>query len=303
MPGKDYYQILEVTSAATFAEIKASYRRLAKLYHPDKNNGNELQEEKFKELNEAYAVLSDEHRRKRYDEYFSDLDFEEMERIRTEYIKSKQQAYDKKKKILKKQQEEAERNNKKGYVIVAVVMIFVSLMIGYSLHLRNISKARDEQINAMLPVTDSGPAALNKGDSNYNLKIKDHKVFADLGNGVWLELMNTNFDKIVAGAWQGTLADASSRKLRTIIFFSDPRNNIYDVDYPSAGCSGTWNIRNVSEKTLTFSEILETGKAGCDQAVKITFQEVAEKKLLMRFYFPDSVTIAATAVLKKDLPK
>jgi len=65
---KDYYEILGVSKSATSDEIRNSFRKLAFKYHPDKNIGNEKQaEEKFKEINEAYAVLSDEEKRRRYD--------------------------------------------------------------------------------------------------------------------------------------------------------------------------------------------------------------------------------------------
>jgi len=63
---KDYYKILEVTPVATYAEIKKSYRRLALQYHPDKNFGNQLYEAKFREIQEAYSVLSDLKQREEY---------------------------------------------------------------------------------------------------------------------------------------------------------------------------------------------------------------------------------------------
>jgi molecular chaperone DnaJ len=63
---KDYYKILEVTPAASQADIKKSYRRLALKYHPDKNFGNQLYEAKFKEILEAYHVLSDVKKRSDY---------------------------------------------------------------------------------------------------------------------------------------------------------------------------------------------------------------------------------------------
>ncbi len=68
---KDYYKILGVPRNATQEEIKKAYRRLAMKYHPDKNKGNKEAEEKFKEINEAYAVLSDPEKRKMYDMYGS----------------------------------------------------------------------------------------------------------------------------------------------------------------------------------------------------------------------------------------
>jgi len=68
---KDYYDILGVPHNATLDEIKKAYRELALKYHPDRNKSKEA-EEKFKEINEAYAVLSDPEKRKQYDLMGSD---------------------------------------------------------------------------------------------------------------------------------------------------------------------------------------------------------------------------------------
>lgn len=67
MEYKDYYKILGVDRNATEEEIKKAYRRLAMKYHPDRNPGDKSAEEKFKEINEAYEVLGDPEKRKRYD--------------------------------------------------------------------------------------------------------------------------------------------------------------------------------------------------------------------------------------------
>jgi curved DNA-binding protein len=64
---KDYYQTLGVSRTATDKEIKAAYRKLARQHHPDANKGNKASEEKFKELAEAYEVLKDPEKRRRYD--------------------------------------------------------------------------------------------------------------------------------------------------------------------------------------------------------------------------------------------
>ncbi len=65
---KDYYKTLGVSKNASADEIKQSYRKLARKYHPDANKGNASSEERFKEISEAHTVLADEKRRKEYDE-------------------------------------------------------------------------------------------------------------------------------------------------------------------------------------------------------------------------------------------
>src|SRR5512136_1246238 len=69
MAGKDYYSLLRVSRTASEKDIKQSYRRLARQYHPDVNPGNKSAEEKFKAINEAHDVLSDPEKRKKYDQY------------------------------------------------------------------------------------------------------------------------------------------------------------------------------------------------------------------------------------------
>ncbi len=68
MEFKDYYATLGVAKAATAKEIKQSYRKLARKYHPDVNPGDKTAETRFKEINEAYEVLGDSGKRKKYDE-------------------------------------------------------------------------------------------------------------------------------------------------------------------------------------------------------------------------------------------
>ncbi len=65
---KDYYNILQISKNATKDEIKSAYKKLALKYHPDKNQNNkEFAEDKFKEISEAYQVLSDDKKKQNYD--------------------------------------------------------------------------------------------------------------------------------------------------------------------------------------------------------------------------------------------
>jgi len=67
MANRDYYNILNVSKSASQDEIKKAYRKLAMKYHPDRNQGNKDAEAKFKDISEAYAVLSNPEKRKQYD--------------------------------------------------------------------------------------------------------------------------------------------------------------------------------------------------------------------------------------------
>ena len=69
MATKDYYNVLGVSKNASDEELKRAYRKLAMKYHPDRNPNKKEAEERFKEINEAYAVLSDKEKRKQYDTF------------------------------------------------------------------------------------------------------------------------------------------------------------------------------------------------------------------------------------------
>jgi curved DNA-binding protein len=69
MAGMDYYKLLGVKKDASSDEIKKAYRKLAMKHHPDQNKGDKSAEEKFKQISEAYAVLSDKEKRQQYDQF------------------------------------------------------------------------------------------------------------------------------------------------------------------------------------------------------------------------------------------
>ena len=69
MSKRDYYEVLGVSRTASEQELKTAYRKLAMQYHPDRNPGDQVAEEKFKEAAEAYGVLSNAENRARFDRY------------------------------------------------------------------------------------------------------------------------------------------------------------------------------------------------------------------------------------------
>lgn len=88
----DFYKLLEVDKLASTADIKKAYRKLARKYHPDLNPNNKEAEKKFKDINEANAVLSDPEKRKKYDEHGNDWKHaEEFEKARQQHSQNQQQ--------------------------------------------------------------------------------------------------------------------------------------------------------------------------------------------------------------------
>ena len=69
MAKRDYYDVLGVNKSANPEELKSAYRKLAVKYHPDKNPGDKVAEDKFKEASEAYGVLSDKSKKENYDSF------------------------------------------------------------------------------------------------------------------------------------------------------------------------------------------------------------------------------------------
>ena len=66
---RDYYEVLGLNKGASDEEIKKAYKKQARKYHPDLNPDNKEAEEKFKEVNEAYSILSDPDKKSKYDKY------------------------------------------------------------------------------------------------------------------------------------------------------------------------------------------------------------------------------------------
>jgi len=86
MAGKDYYAILGIAKNAPDKDVKAAYRKLARKYHPDVNPGDKAAESRFKEINEAFEVLSDADKRRKFDQYGSDFENQEA------FARARQQA-------------------------------------------------------------------------------------------------------------------------------------------------------------------------------------------------------------------
>ncbi len=134
---KDYYAILHVPRFSSISEIKISYRSLAKKFHPDMNPGNKASEEKFKEINSAYDILSDEQNKIIYDEKLRNPFARQQQQFnnqqRSQYQQYQQSQYEE---YLRQQQraQEFQRNRptasgKNSYDISPWRIIFIVLII------------------------------------------------------------------------------------------------------------------------------------------------------------------------------
>src|SRR5258706_12805890 len=93
MEFREYYKTLGVERSASEAEIKAAFRKLARKHHPDVNPGSKDAEKKFKEINEAYQVIGDAEKRKKYDELGADWEHGvSQDEMRNRYARQQQQA-------------------------------------------------------------------------------------------------------------------------------------------------------------------------------------------------------------------
>ena len=133
----NYYKILGVSSSASADEIKGAYRTLAKKYHPDKNQGNKSAEEYFKEIQQAYTVLSNPEKRKKYDLRFSLGGSNSVKQKANPtsrpfsgnaYQYAQQQAQEKQKQYGQRTQQPKKKDNTEGIQIIISVGIALILL-------------------------------------------------------------------------------------------------------------------------------------------------------------------------------
>lgn len=211
MKQKDYYAILEVHKKSTKEDIKISYRRLAKIYHPDANVNDKTAEERFKDLTVAYDTLMDKDKRRKYDRQTLRYGYGAAPKghnktINTEYILNKVKEFSKGTKVVVNNLEEAVKvkieslkENKKGENIEATLEITLEegfLGAEKRLSLKSISgKISNYSVNVPRGIKDSEKirlAALGKpgknsgkpGDLIITTKIKKEPIFSLNGNNI-----------------------------------------------------------------------------------------------------------------------
>ena len=215
MAEKNYYIILEVKSNATADEIKSAYRLLAKKYHPDKNIGNKAAEEYFKEIQQAYGVLSNPEKRKKYDlkAAYGTRPQPQQKSNSTgpqytgnAYQYAQQQAYAKQQQAYYQKQTAEKTNNKSEkkdsgetwqiLVSVGIALVLLYFIISYSTEKTVVAKPDDfvkesvEKMNAQVE-----EPAINNFDSPYSSFFGDEVNESGSKNSI--SIFNSGYSEVV----------------------------------------------------------------------------------------------------------
>jgi curved DNA-binding protein CbpA len=162
MQQNNYYILLGVANTASSAEIKSAYRVLAKKYHPDKNQGNKSAEEYFKEIQQAYTVLSNPEKRKKYDlrfSYGSSNSYKQKANPTSRpytgnaYQYAQQQAQDKQRQYASPQPKQKKKKEDSSEGIQIILSVGVALVLLY--FIISYSSEKSKTINDRFSATDS----------------------------------------------------------------------------------------------------------------------------------------------------
>ena len=165
---RDYYYILGISEKANEQEIKSAYRKLSNKFHPDKNNGEKFFEERFKEILEAYEILSKNDKRKDYDlrlSYFkaSRPNSDDLKKKEEDLRRKFEEEYRKKQEELRKTYEDLETKTKNesekgkeslGIPLFFIIVIFIGLLIYFLLINQNESKSTISDKSPTSPKVD-----------------------------------------------------------------------------------------------------------------------------------------------------
>lgn len=300
MDFKDYYKILGVQPNATSENIRTAYRKLSKKFHPDVNSGDKFFEEKFKEIQEAYEILSDTLKRKQYDyiranlnksknsynqEHEDNLRKKEKElRKQKEEFKKWEDSLKKKEEILKEKQKE-KRAPKSAYLILILLLGTILITLIYL----TIDKNQNNTVNTTIasPTTDTALAdALN------------YPSILDETTNILFS--NSELVKTIDGIWTGSAYQYDVNESWTIKFTCNSKEGTFLIEYPSLGCSGNLIIENISNNEIEFRENILNGSGTCNNNGVIKLKMLNNRKFAYLYYLPNSSVINAKGQVIKS---
>lgn len=284
---KDYYQFLGVNKDATADEIKSAYRKLSKKFHPDVNDGDKFFEERFKEIQEAYEILSNPVRKNSYDAqqgYKSETRSREQEskpKTEPDFNRSSpppQQPNSAHQEAPTSPKPKKSRSNVWGIVIFVLVGGFIHAVV------KSLNKNQNTYVTpietAYTPNTAT-PESISPIEPVKKVKAGKTASISALLRGTWV---GTAYQYDIGETWDVKLVSKKGR---------------YTIKYPSLGCGGKWILIESSSDKMVFQEQISYGAETCNNGGTIVITIDDSEELKLSYYYPDLNTLNASGNLRK----
>ena len=325
----DLYAILGVKETASPAEIKKAYRKLSKKFHPDVNDGDKYFEERFKEIQNAYEILSDSIGRSKYDAsrrgfggQSSNHDFfsrEEQLKKEREEIRKKEEELRHKEEELKRKEDRFKKDEPKddkrkpfaSWIAVTTVFVIGLLLVGNIFRSRSVEKSK---WNSAPIVEDSAKDPLHILTNKEAVK-KPWERYKSINNEIkWID--DKGFGSLKEGHWQGTAHQYNINEAWEIRLAYDETNKVFIVKYPTLNCTGRWIVTKVTNSQVEFIEFIDEGQNSCTNGGKVVLKRLTEKdnpkkwtppedaieiitSLEYLYYWPDEETLDARGQINR----
>lgn len=283
MESKNHYRTLGIPSTASQDAIKIAYRKLSKKFHPDFNQGDIFFEEKFKEIQEAYEILSNDEKRKNYDSKnrqkersnnYSKNKQEEELKAKTDEFKKQKEHFKKWEESLREKEENIKQKvsiHKKQKIAIAILtmcLIGAIFSLGFFVYNDKNKTSKNENKIFLAPVNNTKPSGS--------------------------ELLN-----ILEGTWTGKGLQYDISEVWSIRLVFDPKNEIFTIEYPSLGCRGKLSKLSESDSEIQFKESIENGLNFCTNNGIVKLKKINNNKLEYLYYRENSSVINAKGVVIK----
>lgn len=284
---KDYYQFLGVNKDATADEIKSAYRKLSKKFHPDVNDGDKFFEERFKEIQEAYEVLSNPVRKSSYDAQHG---FKSETQGRGQQSKPKTESDFNRSPPPPQQPNNVHQEPptqpkaKKSNANVWGIVIFV--LVGGFIHavFKNLNKNQKTYttpIETAYTPTNTTTESISPIEPVNKAKAIKTTSIAVLLRGTWV---GTAYQYDISETWDVKLVSKKGK---------------YTIKYPSLGCGGKWVLIESNSHKMVFREQISYGAETCNNGGTIVITLDNSEELKLSYYYPNLNTLNASGNLRK----
>jgi hypothetical protein len=306
----DYYSILGISESASFTEIKNAYRKLSKKFHPDVNQGDKYFEERFKEIQSAYEILSDSNKRIKYDsertilrgnnarrnndEYYSKEENlkrqkEEIKK-REEELKRKEEEFRRKEQTYSKPEEKIESKRSSNNILYLLLVPLVIILI---VILNKSGRSRIQTVKESTALfeekekeSDLPDLPLIPSSNASDLSLKKIKNSDILNN-------------LVKGQWEGSAYQSNINESWAIKLIFNKESDEFEIIYPSLNCTGYWKAKSVTNSEIEFIEMLRTGQHICNDGGNIVLRQLTSDRMQYLFYWPSVTTLDSKGEIKR----